>query len=274
MILIYGDDSADEKRERVSSVAVVIGTEASWEAVEGRWKDRNGDIPFHAKDCESDKRDYANRSHKENKALYRDLVTMLAESKLGGFGVAVDLQAQRRIFPESLDLAYYKSFIEILDRVGEFAKFHDQIAKFTFDISMENEYNAGLLYKMCRENDEEYGEHFYHEIGFTSARESVRLQVADLVAFETMKALDHAVGPIKRRRQSWDVLRATERFEGHAYSTDWFLDLRKHYSELEKKVGFKQSDYAEWLKRKNRQHSVSNVFHFMHWKGKQQDGGE
>ena len=68
-------------------------------------------------------------------------------------------------------------------------------------------------------------------------------KMTDLVAFEAMKTFDHTVGPVKRRRGSWDALVATTRFDAHAYSDDWFSDLKEHYSELEQKVGFRKQDY-------------------------------
>ena len=114
MILVYGDDSADEKKQRICAVAIVVGDEERWSALESKWTARTNGIPFHAKDCESDQGDYENTPHHANKALYRDLTTMLAESGLGGFGVAVDLMAQRRVFPDSLDLAYEKCFMDCL----------------------------------------------------------------------------------------------------------------------------------------------------------------
>jgi hypothetical protein len=110
-------------------------------------------------------------------------------------------------------------------------------------------------------------ERLHAEISFARARERPRLQVADLVAFEAMKALDHTVGPVKRTRKSWEVLRATERFETLSYSSQWFSDLKKHLDsgDLEQIVGFNQQDYVNWLNERNRQHNVSNLFHFLHW---------
>lgn len=61
-----------------------------------------------------------------------------------------------------------------------------------------------------------------------SWRESPRLQTADLLAFEAWKALDHTVGPIKRTRKSWEVLRATDRFDAIAYGEDWFRSFKSH----------------------------------------------
>jgi hypothetical protein len=268
MILVFGDDSADKKRERVSAVAVVLGTEEQWQDLEQKWVARIETIPFHARDCESDQGDYRIFCHQQNKELYKDLATMMVLSGLGGFGVAVDLVAQRQVFPESLDLAYYKSFIEILESVKNLVVNLHDIAKFTFDISIENHYNAGLLYDQFRKNDSVMGEYFWHEISFAPAKEHPRLQVADLMAYESMKALDHSVGPVKRTRKSWDALRATQRFDAHGYSHDWFNDLKRNYAELERKVGFHKQDYLDWLKQKGRQHSISNIFHFMSWVGK------
>lgn len=266
---MYGDDSADEKRERVSAVAVVIGPEEAWDWLEPQWVARNDGIAFHARDCESDHGDYEGRPHEENKALYKDLATMMVFSELGGLGVAVDLVAQRKVFPESLELAYYKAFIEILEAVKNVTMKFREIAKFTFDISTENEYNAALLYKQFRENDPAMREYFWPEISFAPAKEHARLQVADLMAYESMKALDHSVGPVKRTRKSWDALRATERFDAHGYSEDWFNDLKRNFAELEQKVGFHKQDYLEWLKQRGRHHDVSNLFHFMDWIAKQ-----
>src|SRR5438270_13990929 len=111
VMLVYGDDGSDEKGERVTAVSVVAGYEDWWEKLEEKWLARCGGIPFHAKDCESDWGDFAPQSpeladakHKENKSLYRDLATMLAESKVGGIAIAIDLTAQQKVFPGSMEL--------------------------------------------------------------------------------------------------------------------------------------------------------------------------
>ena len=78
MLSVYGDESADETKQRVFAVAGVVGLEESWEAVEGSWVARTNGIPFHANDCDSDFGDYRNTPHLENKALYRDLSLILA----------------------------------------------------------------------------------------------------------------------------------------------------------------------------------------------------
>lgn len=63
------------------------------------------------------------------------------------------------------------------------------------------------------------------------------------------------------------IAACTGRFEVYSYSENWFRDLKTHLDsgELEKLVGFNESDYRTWLESTGRQHSVSNLFHFLGW---------
>jgi hypothetical protein len=267
VIYVYGDDGADEKAERVRAVSVIAGFDEWWQRVEDDWTVRCGGIPFHAVDCESDHGDYEDIPHNENKATYRDLTGILAASELAGIGIAIDLIAQHKIFPGSLELAYYRAFLECLTGVATFAKNIGEVAKLTFDISTENEYNAGLLYKTMREGDPDLLKWLHPEISFVPWRDCTRVQVADLLAYEAWKALDHTVGQVKRRRCSWELLRNTGRFETLSYSEDWFRDLKRHIEsgELGAKVGFCEMDYVRWLAQHHRQHNLTNLFTFMDW---------
>jgi hypothetical protein len=267
VIYVYGDDGADEKKERATAVSVIAGYEEWWADLEEKWLARCGGIPFHATECESDHGDYAGVPHEQNKAMYRDLTTLLVNSKVGGIAIAIDLVAQRNVFPYSPDLAYYKAFTECLSRVGELGKNLREVAKLTFDISKENEYNASLLYKHARDAEQELLVWLHPEISFVPWRDSPRVQAADLLTYEAWKALDHTVGPVKRKRASWEALRATLRFETFSYGEEWFTDLRGHIEsgDLEKRVEFNQGDYEEWLRDTNRHHDISNLFHFVDW---------
>jgi hypothetical protein len=265
MILLYGDDSADEKRERVAAVAAVVGSEEMWEWIDPQWTARNGGIPFHARDCESDQGDYRTIPHEKNKSLYKDLATMLASSQLSGLGIGIDLVAQREIFPLAADLSYYKAFAELIDAVKKLAIHYEQPVKLTFDISTENEYNAGLLYHNFMSADPEMMRYFDPEISFVPAKYSPRVQIADLLAYEAMKALDHVLGPVPRRRRSWEALRATRRFEVVGFGREWFESLKCHLPELAEKVGISEPEYVQWLMDRNRQHNTSNLFHFIDW---------
>lgn len=269
VIYAYGDDGADQKKERVIAVSLVAGYEEFWKDAESAWTIRCGGTPFHATDCESDTRDYRDIPHEGNKAMYRDLVGVLASSKLGGIGVAIDLAAKNKVFPGSTVPDYYRAFQECLVRVSNVAENLDEVAKVTFDISTENEYNAGLLYSCMRGTDGRLAQWLHSEISFIPSRECARVQMADMLAYEAWKALDHTVGPIKRERRSWTALRSTGRFETLSYSEDWFRDLKAHIDsgELEKIVGFNESDYLAWLKQTGREHSISNLLHFIGTRG-------
>jgi hypothetical protein len=158
--------------------------------------------------------------------------------------------------------------VECLERVTNVAQDLGETVKLTFDISSENEHNAARLYSWARGEDERLRDRLNSEISFVQWRDSPRVQAADLLAYEAWKALDHTVGPIKRKRKSWELLRATQRFETYSFSEDWFRDFKAKYGELEKIVGFNESDYFDWLKQTGRQHNITNLFHFLEWIGK------
>jgi hypothetical protein len=281
MVYAYGDDGADEKRERVLAVSVIAGSEDAWLELELRWKERCGDIPFHAKDCESDWEDFApsapelaDAKHKENKALYRDLTTMMVESKVGGIVVAIDLTARRKIFPDSPDISYYRALLECLARLTNLGENLGDVVKVTYDISTENKHNAELMYRTLRDAEPRLSKWLHPEISFVNWKDSSRVQTADLLAYEGWKALDHTIGPIKRIRQSWLALRASDRFETMSYSEDWFRDLKAHIDsgELGKIVGFSYSDYHQWLKEKKRHHDITNLILFTDCMRRQDEG--
>lgn len=264
MIYVYGDDGADAKQERVVAVSVLAGTEEQWQEFDARWIPRCDGIPFHAKDCETGNADYRCIPWDKNKEMYRNLVGVLADSPISGCAIAIDLAAQLKIFPGSLPLAYYRAFVEALHRVVDVAERVGEIAELIFDVSSENEYNAGYLYGIMRDGDPRFRDWLNPKISFVSAKYSARLQGADMLAYEGWKALDHTVGPNKRTRKSWEVLRNVG-FETYSYSNEWFGDLRNHIEsgDLAQRVKFTPQDYKDWLQKSGRQHNVSNMFTFM-----------
>lgn len=269
VIYAYGDDGSDARHERVTAVSIIAGYEEWWREVEDQWIIRCNGIPFHATDCESNppRGDYRDRlSHQEAKDMYRDLTGIIASSRLGGIGIGFDLVAQKKVFPNSpLDFAYYRALIDCLMKVSNVAENFQDVCEVTYDISRENEAKAAMLYASLRESEERFSRLLHSKISFKSWRDNPRLQVADLLAFEAWKALDHTVGPIKRKRKSWDLLRATNRFETYSYGEEWFSSLKAHKDsgELEKLVGFNESDYLSWLSRQQLKHNSYNIFAFI-----------
>src|ERR1017187_534422 len=259
VIAVYGDESADETKERVFAVAGVAGDEQSWEILQGKWDERCGGIPFHANDCDSNQGDFAVFSDPENKERYKDLTILLSNSPgIGGFGIALDLIGQRKVFPEApIGLAYYKCFIELIQAMRNCAAYNREIAKFTFDMRPEGAHNSGFLYSIALKTSD-WRPYLDTEIGLACSKENSRIQVADLFAREVMKALDNQIGPKKRPpRKSWLFLADTTRFHMDVFSEEWFIDLRKNLPKLEMETGMSMRSYAEWLKDTKRQ--IDNI---------------
>src|ERR1700735_3455950 len=259
----------DETKQRVCAVAGIIGAEDQWKALEFRWTRRTNGVPFHGNDCDSDQGDYTNRPHWENKALYRDLTTMLANSGLAGYGHAVDLKEKNKVFPESEDLAYYTAFQRVVVAIVNFARHARGIVEMTFDMRLESEHNAGFIYGAIRDNEPDWAPCLSDKISFEFAKSNPRIQVADLLAREAMKALDNLIGPVTRpTRKSWQALLDTKRFVTCGFSTDWFEDLKRKMPEAEKQMNMNRDMYIEWLRQRKRQHNVSNLFQFADWTAK------
>ena len=269
MLFVYGDESMDETKQRVCAVAGIIGTEDQWKALEQRWAWRTNGVPFHGNHCDSDRGDYANRPHWENKALYRDLTNLLANSGLAGYGHAIDLMAKKAVFPESDDLAYYTAFQRVVFAMVNFAQHAGDVAEMTFDKRLESEHNARFIYGAIRDNESDWAPYLSSKISFEFAKNNPRIQVADLLAREAMKALDNLIGPVKRpTRKSWQALLDTKRFVTFGFGKDWFESLKRSMPEAEKKMNMNREMYFEWLRQRNRQYNVSNLFQFADWTAK------
>jgi hypothetical protein len=80
MLSVFGDESADESKQRVFAVAGVIANEELWGQLEAKWIARTMGVPFHATDCNGDKGDYHRTQHSENQILYKDLTILLADT--------------------------------------------------------------------------------------------------------------------------------------------------------------------------------------------------
>src|ERR1051325_2091543 len=77
----FGDESSDEKHQRVFAVGALFGEQHQWDALEEKWLARMPKgVHFHAADCESDHGDFARFAHQENKSLYKDLTQLLCAS--------------------------------------------------------------------------------------------------------------------------------------------------------------------------------------------------
>jgi hypothetical protein len=254
VLSVFGDESIDESQRRVFAVAGLFGSEAQWDALEVKWKTRTNGIAFHAADCESDQRDYVNFSHAENQTLYKDLTTLLVDSKLVGYGVAIDLVSQNKYLGELLpESPYYKCFGEIVLFFARqaYLSIPQEQVKFTFDQRLETQYNSTFLYDyMATLPEWEHRSYIHQEVSFAS-RKMVGIQAADLWAREIMKHLDNQIGPKKRdTRRSFIALQDSKRFGANWYVGEYFDGLAKAIAAMDAPSGmgaFQQGAYKEWL---------------------------
>lgn len=258
MASVFGDESADEKAQIVFAVAALVGEESQWQAAEEAWlKITKGEV-FHATDWKL--------AHGANS--YNDLARVIAASGLRGQGVGLDLPAFRAAFPDltTQDYAYHKCFIEVLDRLvqvsGELG-YND--LKLTFD-GRKGQGTTGLLYD-CITAQPGWADafSFADEISFGN-RKNPRIQIADMVARETMRgfmSMYYGADP----REPFKILgTADKRIWFHFLVEDYFSQWRDGLRELEKITGLYASEYYPWIEKKGMQDNLYSRIQFMNWR--------
>lgn len=246
---VFGDESADEKKQRVFAVAGVFGQQEHWDALVKRWTKRTGGAEFHGTEWERD-----------NPKEYAELVKILAASRLSGWGAAMSLLGQDEIFDNALlNFQYYLCFVRVVDHFGRYTKLC--IPHGTVDFTMDHvngsiEYNTGLLYREMAESPE-WADSVYLEKDLSfSSRKNPKIQIADLWTREVMKHMDNTiVHPISLpMRKSLVTLRRTRRFAFDMYDRRYFEDMERRVSE--NRPGF--SEYPQWLAKHKRQDNTEN----------------
>jgi len=272
MASVFGDESADETKQRVFAVAGLEGSESEWQALQDKWVTRTRGKEFHATECESEYASHPDRQkHRDNLTLYADLAQLIANSELRGFGVALDLAAHQEFFPDiPKDISYMKGFTEVLKHFIQNSRMSaDDPLEFTFDHRKESEYNAGTLYSSMLTWNEWKGKNIFlgTKISFDS-RKNPRIQAADLIARETMKHLDNMIGPIQRPiRKSMKALASTKgRIKFDFLMREYFRGWASAMGELQMLSGFTRDDYGRWLKQNNMAtDNISNRIRFLIW---------
>jgi hypothetical protein len=251
MLTVFGDESADEKKERIFAVAGIMGTQEEWDKLAPRWLERTGGVPYHAADCESGYGDFKNLSPKERLRLHADLVRMLAPTKLVGFGVAMNIKAHKEVTGVDIDnIQYQNCFLKVVLYFAVKASIHipPQKAKFIFDTNSETEASSIVLYDYMRNTDDfKFSENLFHEIAFAPHESHVGLQAADIVARETMKYFDNSFGRqrIRPERRSMTLLRSTKRYQFE------YLDRREWENVKNSRKGLiKPGSYQAWRNEK------------------------
>lgn len=273
MLSARGDESHDETKKRVFSVAGVIGREEEWDALEPTWRKRTNGKTFHATDCETDHGEYEGLNHKDNLKEYADLVKILCRrTKFMGYGVAVDLAAYHSIFPDlPEDQPYYLCFHNVVMYMCQLASLHipPEIAEFTFHRNLEREYNATYLYDyLAKQPEWRFNPYIAEKVSFAT-QENVGIQVADLIARETMKHLDNKIGPVRRqKRESLKALEHTKRFEFHFYTKEVLFGLSREVKDLDLgtlRTSGDQLPFRGWLSELSQPDTVANRIKYIQY---------
>jgi hypothetical protein len=253
---LYGDESADETKSRVFSVAGVIGSEAEWTLAERACAARTGGRVFHAKECESEyARDPDTQKHKDNLKLYEDLTKILADSYLLGFAVALDLGSLREVLPDvPRDLPYFTCFTHVIRASATTARTFnvnpeeedDVRLEYTFDSRSESDGTASTVYTAFRNQPEWAATDLLAARVSFDPGPSPRLEMADLLARESMKELDRKITNarpnVRRARQALDATRKFHFIErNREFCERWRDEINKAESQA------MRDQYGRWL---------------------------
>lgn len=230
MLKIFGDESYDEQKKRVYAVGVVFATAEQWKDLEHEWLKRTCGVPIHAAELESDRGHFKSFSHGDNLALYRDLITMIAESEIRSYSVSMDLRKLDELFPDAVkQQPYFHCFTEVLTAFAEGIEpaVIDDL-EIVFDRNQESATGASTLFDSLVNTDGWKDSGLIQvPISFDSRERHIGLQVADMVARETMKAMDNIQkGEPNRPRKSIEALHKTGRFESIHFPEEYFQSVK------------------------------------------------
>jgi len=269
MLSVFGDESHDEKQQRIFVVAGVAASQEVWDAFTPVWIDRLGGKIFHAAQCEAGRGEFKGMSKEERSKLHKDLAKILARANIIGLGIGIDILAYRDIFPDvPRYMCYYMCFVPLVLLFGTKASEIDpqQKSKFYFDQNPQTDSHSLKLYDHMINFPEVRFSSYFDEISIAD-RKQVGIQCADLFAREVMKDIDNRhLGGIKYNiRKSWKILFGTHSFVYLYRNREWLLSLKKKYENLN------QPKLGEWLAKRKLANNIENrikyVIHLRERKG-------
>ena len=271
MLVVYGDESHDEKQQHIFTVAVLVGTQEQWDLLESFWRCVTHNKDFHAADCESGYESYKDIPKNERHNEYKNLTQLLAISNIKGLGLAMDLAAYRNYNPNAHDNGpYIRCFSRCIAAIGKLATSanNTEPIKFIFDNNCKTEYNAGLLYHIMLNSPDcaPYIKCMNDEIGFAT-RKTVGIQAADLWAREVMKYCENRFIENNKRpiRKSMQALMDSKNFIVEYQNNEYFQDMVGQFNDgrLESLTGMKLNDYAIWRDAKNLTDNETNRLKYL-----------
>jgi hypothetical protein len=257
----YGDESRDPSKKRVYAVAGAFAHQDEWDKLELEWSARLGGLTFHASDCECDKGDFGKFTHTENQTLYRDLVGIIGRHKVNGHGVAINVADYSSCFPYDEEHApYVWGFGDVIQISSELAylSIPSGEVKITFDNNQELQFSASEMYRYLLESKRlKTRGNLFGEVAF-ACRRTVGIQVADLIARETMKHLDNKIGPVYRAvRLSMSALMKNDKVRFFHLDKSHFQDAVNNFPASMESVSTRAA-YSQWLRAKGLQDCLTS----------------
>jgi hypothetical protein len=138
-----------------------------------------------------------------------------------------------------------------------------QHVKVTFERN-NVQHNAALLYDFIRRSkqNQNVARLLSDEIAFAT-KETLGIQVADLIAREVMKRLEDDLLNRRRTRASYAALLACKRCEFKFLRKDHFTEAKAFLNNLPNKDRFSMKQYREWVVENGLHDCLTNRVHFV-----------
>jgi hypothetical protein len=214
LLHVYCDESYDASHT-VYTLAGFLGHEDEWAGLVDQWSARcslDGISCYHATECAGQWGEFSGLPQEKCIALNSDLITYLAKSKLAGFGISISYRDFEEISQEN-DRArdflgpspYYLGMQILVIRCCHEIKMEstDYTLAFFFDQNEEVSGRAKALYDEVRKRNPGL-DTYMRSLTYADKRKLVPLQIADELAFETMK---NAQGILEGRRDRKPIAR-------------------------------------------------------------------
>lgn len=266
MYCAYGDESRDETGKRVYAVSGVFGRDSDWKSLSRAWKRKLKGLTFHASDCLSGHGEFEHLNEEERRILYRDLVGIFIKSRLIATAGAIAVAEYHDVFPRDFEHSpYLWLFSDVVLEMAQLASVSipREDVEVTFDRHPTMQHNASLQYDFIRRSPNKKIVHLLADKVSFATRETVGVQVADLIAREAMLRLDDELSRNSRVRGSFVALRESGKFRYHFLRRGDFAEKKKLLanSPLRNKASLVQ--YEEWRSENGVQDCLTNRIQFI-----------
>jgi hypothetical protein len=234
----YMDESGIHAGSSICAIAGVVGSESEWEILERRWRriiEDEGIAVFHMAEFESRQREFASWSNTRRHLFMEKLIEAIKARDVHCVGSALvradyDGLSQDEKTWMTHGNPQYPYFLCFQHCIIESCHVADRLpaeekVAFVFDRQQDFAAEATRLYNDLKDQQNwPNHERLADIVAFASKRETIPLQVADLIAYESYKHLDnrlfHRQYPIR-----WPARQLGHKFTGKYFDATAFSKL-------------------------------------------------